>query len=79
MTLLNPCFAHYRYGEALDLICRHCSAQFEASKDQNLEGLEVLSPAKQLQLFASITLPEETALEIVAKLCITLVRLIQCF
>ena len=64
------------YEDALEVICEHCSAHFTSKKDSvPSSDLQDMPASKQLQTFQSVHVHPDTALEIVAKLCIVLIHL----
>eukprot|EP00095_Tigriopus_kingsejongensis_P008374 maker-scaffold856_size87843-snap-gene-0.23 protein:Tk08374 transcript:maker-scaffold856_size87843-snap-gene-0.23-mRNA-1 annotation:"general transcription factor 3c polypeptide 3" len=59
--------------EALEVLCKYCSTQFSSETAQ--EELDEMNPEQQLKAFTAVILPEDTPLDIKAKLIIVLVNL----
>ena len=71
--LLDLLMCEQLYEEAMEVICEHCDAKFEASKNQ-LE-LSELESNQQLMAFSAVNLPDTTPLEIYSKLVVILLQL----
>ena len=71
--LLDLLMSEKMYEDAMQVICEHCDAKFEASKKQS--DLSQLESNQQLQAFTAIRLPESTPVEIYSKLIIILLQL----
>ena len=71
--LLDLLMSEQMYEDAMQVICEHCDAKFEASKNQS--DLSQLETNQQLQAFTGIRLPESTPIEIYSKLIIILLQL----
>uniref|UniRef100_A0A0K2UFK2 General transcription factor 3C polypeptide 3 n=1 Tax=Lepeophtheirus salmonis TaxID=72036 RepID=A0A0K2UFK2_LEPSM len=64
------------YEDTLDILCSKSIVKFSSDLPQN--ELEDLSPEKQLQSFNKVVIPEDTPLDIRAKLIIVLINLKAC-
>ena len=71
--LLDLLMSEQLYEDAMQVICEHCEAKFEASKKQS--DLSQLESNQQLQAFTAVRLPESTPVEIYSKLIIILLQL----
>jgi general transcription factor 3C polypeptide 3 (transcription factor C subunit 4) len=71
--LLDLLMCEQLYEEAMEVICEHCDAKFEASKNQS--ELSELESNQQLQAFSAVNLPDTTPLEIYSKLVVILLQL----
>ena len=71
--LLDLLMSEKMYEDAMQVICEHCDAKFEASKKQS--DLSQLESNQQLQAFTAIRLPESTPVEIYTKVIIILLQL----
>jgi len=74
--LLDLLMSEKMYEDAMQVICEHCDAKFEAAKKQS--DLSQLESDQQLQEFTAIRLPESTPVEIYSKVIIILLQLNAC-
>jgi len=71
--LLDILISQQLYEEAMEVICEHCDAKFEATT--NPAELSQLESDQQLQAFSAVNLPDSTPQEIYSKLVIILLQL----
>ena len=71
--LLDLLISQQLYEEAMEVICEHCDAKFEATT--NPAELSQLESDQQLQAFSAVNLPDSTPQEIYSKLVIILLQL----